>query len=293
MNAYDFCVKAQDGTDVALSQYCGKALLIVNTATACGFTPQYDQLQDLYEECQAAGLEILDFPCNQFGAQAPGSDDEIHSFCSDRYGITFPQFAKVDVNGENAIPLYQWLTSSCKFEGFGDTDTGRFMDDLLAKIDPDFRNNGASVRLKVEQSPKESIYNDGVYLYLHVKNPTDVEHSKRIVTRYLNQQCKTVFDEILREIYQPFQKYGVAFPVLRIREMDTRWGSCLAKKGIITLNKRLLEAPRSCIEYVVTHELCHCVHANHSRQFYLFLTMFMPDWQERKQQLDKYAEYWL
>ena len=152
---------------------------------------------------------------------------------------------------------------------------------------------GHSVRLKVEQSPKESIYNDGVYLYLHVINPTDVEHSKRIVIRYLNQQCKTVFDEILREIYQPFQKYGVAFPVLRIREMDTRWGSCLAKKGIITLKKRLLEAPRSCIEYVVTHELCHCVHANHSRQFYLFLTMFMPDWQERKQQLDKYAEYWL
>lgn len=83
------------------------------------------------------------FPCNQFGEQVPGSNEEIHSFCSDRYGITFPQYAKVDVNGENAIPLYKWLTSSCMFEGFSDTDVGHFMDDLLAKIDSDFRNNGA------------------------------------------------------------------------------------------------------------------------------------------------------
>lgn len=142
MNAYEFCVKAQDGTDVALSQYAGKALLIVNTATGCGFTPQYDELQDLYEECQAAGLEILDFPCNQFGAQAPGSDEEIHSFCTGRFGITFPQFAKVDVNGENAIPLYQWLTENTRFEGFGLSPMGVMMNGVAKKMDSDYKKNG-------------------------------------------------------------------------------------------------------------------------------------------------------
>ncbi len=91
MSIYDFKIKAQDGSEVALSDYKGKVLLIVNTATGCGFTPQYDELQDLYELHQKDGLEILDFPCNQFGEQAPGSDEEIHSFCTGRYGITFPQ----------------------------------------------------------------------------------------------------------------------------------------------------------------------------------------------------------
>ncbi len=99
MNIYDFKVKAQDGREVSLSDYKGKVLLIVNTATGCGFTPQYDELQDIYDEFRDKGLEILDFPCNQFGEQAPGDDEEIHSFCTGRYGITFPQFSKVDVNG--------------------------------------------------------------------------------------------------------------------------------------------------------------------------------------------------
>lgn len=102
-----------------------------------------------------------------------------------------------------------------------------------------------------------------------------------------------IFKEVLSEIYPVFQKYGVTVPTLRIRNMETRWGSCLAKKGIITLNKRLLEAPRNCIEYVVMHELCHFVHPNHSKQFYSFLAMLMPDWKERKTVLDKCAEYWL
>lgn len=143
MNAYDFCVKAQDGSDVALSQYAGRPLLIVNTATGCGFTPQYDELQDLYDECKAQGLEILDFPCNQFGSQAPGSDEEIHSFCTGRYGITFPQFSKVDVNGENAIPLYKWLTENSKFAGFGMSPMGLMMSGVAKKMDSDYKNNGA------------------------------------------------------------------------------------------------------------------------------------------------------
>ena len=112
MNAYDFTVKAQDGSDVRLSDYSGKVLLIVNTATGCGFTPQYKELQEIYEAHHKDGLEILDFPCNQFGGQAPGSDAEIHDFCTGRYGITFPQFAKIVVNGENAIPLFKWLTAT-------------------------------------------------------------------------------------------------------------------------------------------------------------------------------------
>ncbi len=111
MNIYDFKVKAQDGSDVSLADYKGKVLLIVNTATGCGFTPQYDGLQDLYEKYQAQGFEILDFPCNQFGNQAPGDDGEIHSFCTGRYGITFPQFSKIDVNGKNESPLFKYLKS--------------------------------------------------------------------------------------------------------------------------------------------------------------------------------------
>ena len=140
MNAYDFTVKAQDGTDVALSDYKGKVLLIVNTATGCGFTPQYDALQDIYDEHQKDGLEILDFPCNQFGEQAPGSDEEIHSFCTGRYGITFPQFAKVDVNGENAIPLYKWLVENSTFEGFKGF-AGAVVSAVVKKNDRDYKNN--------------------------------------------------------------------------------------------------------------------------------------------------------
>lgn len=141
MNAFDFKAKTQDGKEIELSQFKGKVLLIVNTATGCGFTPQYDELQDLYEELQKDGLEILDFPCNQFGEQAPGSDEEIFDFCSYRYGITFPQYSKIEVNGENAAPLYKWLTSNTKFEGFQGEAEG-ILNPIVEKMDPDFRNNG-------------------------------------------------------------------------------------------------------------------------------------------------------
>ena len=141
MNAYDFTVKAQDGKDVALSDYQGKVLLIVNTATGCGFTPQYTELQEMYEEYREKGFEILDFPCNQFGEQTPGSDDEVHEFCTGRYGITFPQFSKIDVNGTDAIPLYQWLTANTKFEGF-DGPMGLILRPIVKKMDKDYKNNG-------------------------------------------------------------------------------------------------------------------------------------------------------
>jgi len=142
MNIYDFKVKAQDGSEVSLTDYKGKILLIVNTATGCGFTPHYTELQELYDECCEKGLEILDFPCNQFGEQAPGSDEEIHSFCTGRYGITFPQFAKVDVRGESAIPLYKWLSENSLFEGFGMSPMGVAMSGIAKKMDKDYKKNG-------------------------------------------------------------------------------------------------------------------------------------------------------
>jgi len=141
MNAYDFTVKAQDGSDISLLGFKGKALLIVNTATGCGFTPQYEELQNIYEELNDKGLEILDFPCNQFGSQAPGDDDEIHDFCTGRYGITFPQYSKIDVNGENASPLYKWITSNTKFEGF-EGPMKLILGPIVKKMDSDYKNNG-------------------------------------------------------------------------------------------------------------------------------------------------------
>ena len=108
-NIYDFSVKDDAGKDVSLAEYKGKVLLIVNTATRCGFTPQYKDLEPLYQKYHAQSFEILDFPCNQFGEQAPGTIQEIHSFCTANFDIHFPQFDKIDVNGENAHPLYNWL----------------------------------------------------------------------------------------------------------------------------------------------------------------------------------------
>ena len=108
-SVYDFTVKDDAGKDVSLAEYKGKVLLIVNTATRCGFTPQYKDLEPLYQKYHAQGFEILDFPCNQFGQQAPGTIQEIHSFCTANFDIHFPQFDKIDVNGDNAHPLYTWL----------------------------------------------------------------------------------------------------------------------------------------------------------------------------------------
>ena len=141
MSVYDYKVKAQDGSEVSLAEYKGKVLLIVNTATGCGFTPQYDELQDLYDEHQKDGLEILDFPCNQFHDQAPGTDEEIHTFCTGRYGITFPQFSKVEVLGENADPLFRYLSENTKFAGFNGP-MGLILKGVVKKMDPDYKNNG-------------------------------------------------------------------------------------------------------------------------------------------------------
>ena len=116
---YDFTVKDRQGNDVSLSEYRGKVLLIVNTATGCGFTPHYEPLEEMYRDMKDQGFEILDFPCNQFANQAPGSDDEIHEFCTLKFGTEFPQFQKINVNGDSADPLFAWLATEKPFEGFG------------------------------------------------------------------------------------------------------------------------------------------------------------------------------
>lgn len=111
MTIYDFKVRSAKGEEVSMADYKGKVLLIVNTATGCGFTPQYEGLQKLYDKYKDKGLEILDFPCNQFGHQAPGTEEEIQEFCTLKYKTTFPLFAKVDVNGKNEEPLFRYLKS--------------------------------------------------------------------------------------------------------------------------------------------------------------------------------------
>ena len=141
MSIYDYKVKDKDGMEVSLRDYEGKVLLIVNTATGCGFTPQYDDLQDLYEKYETEGLEILDFPCNQFGNQAPGSNEEIASFCDSRYGITFPQFAKTDVNGENALPLFKFLQSEKGFTGFNpEHPLTPIVESVVERSHPNYKN---------------------------------------------------------------------------------------------------------------------------------------------------------
>jgi glutathione peroxidase-family protein len=136
---YDITVKDDMGKDISLADYKGKVLLIVNTATRCGFTPQYNELEALYEKYHADGLEILDFPCNQFGEQAPSTIEEIHQFCTANFNIQFPQFDKIDVNGANESPLFTYLKAKKGFGGFDLNDqTGKFMDEMLRKRDADY-----------------------------------------------------------------------------------------------------------------------------------------------------------
>lgn len=119
MSIYDFTVKDRLGNEVNLGEYKGKVLLIVNTATGCGFTPHYEPLEAMYKEFRDQGFEILDFPCNQFAGQAPESDEEIHEFCTLKFGTEFPQFAKIDVNGDTAEPLFAFLATEKPFESLG------------------------------------------------------------------------------------------------------------------------------------------------------------------------------
>ena len=137
---YDFSVKDRKGKNVSLKEYANEVLLIVNTATKCGFTPQYEELEKLYEKYHAQGFEVLDFPCNQFGAQAPGTDESIHQFCKLNYGTEFPRFKKVKVNGADAEPLYVFLKEQKTFAGFNpEHELTPVLEEILSNETPDYK----------------------------------------------------------------------------------------------------------------------------------------------------------
>ena len=141
MGIYDYVIKNGKGEDVPMSDYKGKVLLIVNTATGCGFTPHYEPLEKMYEKYHDRGFEIIDIPCNQFAGQAPESDEEIHQFCTLKYNTQFPQMKKSEVNGENELPLYTYLKSQQGFKGFDFGPAALAMSALLKKIDKNYKNN--------------------------------------------------------------------------------------------------------------------------------------------------------
>ena len=140
-NIYDYSVPKPNGEELKLNNLKGKVLLIVNTATGCGFTPQYKAIEALYEKYHNKGLEIIDIPCNQFGYQTPGSDEEVHEFCQLHYNTKFAQMKKSDVNGANELPLYTYLKAQKSFAGFGEHPYSKLLSEMLAKEDKDWEKN--------------------------------------------------------------------------------------------------------------------------------------------------------
>ena len=138
MSIYDYSVLKPNGEELKLSTLKGKVLLIVNTATGCGFTPQYKELEVMYEKYHDKGLEIIDIPCNQFGHQTPGTDDEVHEFCQLHYNTRFAQMKKSDVNGANELALYTYLKAQKGFNGFGEHKLSKLLEDMLTKEDKDW-----------------------------------------------------------------------------------------------------------------------------------------------------------
>ncbi len=141
MGFYELSVTPVKGEDISMKDYEGKVVLVVNTATGCGFTPHYKDLEEMYEKYHERGFEIIDVPCNQFAGQTPGTDEEIHEFCQLKYNTQFPQMKKADVNGETAIPLFKYLKEQKGFEGFGKGPKAFAMGAMLSKIDKDYKNN--------------------------------------------------------------------------------------------------------------------------------------------------------
>ena len=138
---YDFSLPKTDGSELNLADNKGKVMLIVNTATGCGFTPHYEPIEKMYEAYHDQGFEVIDVPCNQFAGQTPGTDDEIHEFCQLKYNTQFEQMKKSDVNGENELPLYTFLKSQKGFEGFGKGAKALAMSVMLKKIDKNYKEN--------------------------------------------------------------------------------------------------------------------------------------------------------
>ncbi|MBO4411944.1 MAG: glutathione peroxidase [Lachnospiraceae bacterium] len=143
MSFYEYSVPTVKDGDLSMKSFEGKVVLVVNTATGCGFTPQYEPIEKMYEKYHDQGFEVLDIPCNQFAGQTPGTDEEIHEFCTLKYKTQFPQMKKSDVNGENELPLFTFLKSEKGFEGFGKGVAAIAMNSMLKKIDKDYKNNPA------------------------------------------------------------------------------------------------------------------------------------------------------
>ena len=154
-----------------------------------------------------------------------------------------------------------------------------------------FKYLGKELRLKLLQG-KNSVAADGVYLYLAVPDVENAGNKARQIALWYDQQCRTLFPQLIEELYPVFRKYGVPSPGLILRDMSSRWGSCQPNRNMITLNKKLIEAPRNCIEYVVMHEFLHFLHRNHSKKFYDLLSTLMPDWRERKNVLETATTQW-
>lgn len=150
-----------------------------------------------------------------------------------------------------------------------------------------FKILGHDLRLKVVQGKRNMVESDEAYITLTVKDVTNFEMKKKTMDKWLKNYCKEIVSVVCESVYPKFQKYGIEFPALRFRNMISRWGSCQPKRKILTFNISLIEAPLSCIEYVVTHEFTHFLQPNHSKKFYNQLVMFMPDWKERKNILEK------
>lgn len=138
---YDFKLKKNDGEDFDLSTFKDKVVLVVNSATGCGFTPQLKDLSEMYDDLHERGFEILEIPCNQFKGQTPGTDEEIHAFCTGNFGTKYIRMKKADVNGENALPLFTWLKEQKGFKGFDMSPAGIAMSAMLATIDKNYKNN--------------------------------------------------------------------------------------------------------------------------------------------------------
>ena len=141
MSIYDYSVPTPKGEEISLKDYEGKVILIVNTATGCGFTPHYKPIEEMYEEFHDKGFEVIDIPCNQFANQTPGTDEEIHEFCQLKYKTQFDQMKKADVNGENQLPVFAWLKEQKGFEGFGKSPAALAMNVMMKGIDKNYKNN--------------------------------------------------------------------------------------------------------------------------------------------------------
>ena len=139
-SVYDFKLQRRDGSEFSLEEYRGKVMLIVNTATGCGFTPHYKDIEAMYEKYHDRGFEVIDVPCNQFAGQTPGTDEEIHEFCTLKYNTQFPQMKKSDVNGENELPLFTYLKAMKGFEGFGRGPAALAMKTMLKSKDKDYES---------------------------------------------------------------------------------------------------------------------------------------------------------